>query len=431
MLKKIKYLSLGIIIVSLCALNVQAQNKTGSPYTRYGLGDLQNKNFGDSRAMGNTSLAMRGGNKLYVANPASYTSIDSLRFIMEVGVGGSFKYMSSGTTGETASLYDMNLDYLSFGFPVTSYWGAAMGVMPYSDVGYDLVTSESSLGYPRKHYYAGSGGVNQAFLGSSFSLLDNLSLGVNFNYLFGSISQINTVEFDGEIDGMVDIREENTMYINDYYFSLGAQYTHNFSEEQALTLGITWDVNNTLNAKRDYIVSNSLSSATDVVVDTIAYESKEKGKISLPSGIGAGLAYTYKDVLTLAADYKFQDWTDNEIFGEVDSLGASQRVSMGAEYIPDGKSSASLSYAGKIRYRLGAYYHDSYLQFDQGNTRVNDFGISFGLGLPMKRSNTTFNLSLELGQRGSLKNNLVKEQYVLVGMNFSLADIWFIKRKFE
>ncbi|PLX06787.1 MAG: hypothetical protein C0596_13870 [Marinilabiliales bacterium] len=66
-----------------------------------------------------------------------------------------------------------------------------------------------------------------------------------------------------------------------------------------------------------------------------------------------------------------------------------------------------------------------------GETAINDFGISFGLGLPMKRSRTSFNLSMELGQRGSLENNLIKENYAIIGISFNLAETWFVKRRID
>jgi hypothetical protein len=49
----------------------------------------------------------------------------------------------------------------------------------------------------------------------------------------------------------------------------------------------------------------------------------------------------------------------------------------------------------------------------------------------MKRSKTSFNLSLQLGQRGSLENNLIKENYAIFGLSFNLAEMWFVKSKFD
>ena len=414
----------------LCFFGVtKSQENTGSPYTRYGLGDLMSSYFGDSKAMGGTGLALRKTDKLFVVNPASYTAIDSLHFVMEAGVSGLVRKMSSSESSNPANIYDARLDYLSLGFPVTNWWGASAGVLPYSTVGYDLVTEKENFGYLSKHYYSGSGGINKAFIGNSFMPIKNLSLGFNANYLFGNIKQQNSVRFKDE--GLVNITRENTLYFSDFYFSLGAQYKYEIDKDNSLNIGLVWDMNADLSSKRSLVVTNALSTSSSNPVDTIEFYDKKEGVVSLPQTFGLGVSYQYKDILTVAADAKFQDWSDAEAFGVQDSLGAGQRFSLGAEYIPAGKNSPGLNYLEMVRYRIGGHYNNSYLQFDNGDTKINDFGISFGLGLPLKRSKTTINLSLELGQRGSTDNNLVKEQYAILGVNFSLTDIWFIKRKFE
>ncbi|MDA3911360.1 MAG: hypothetical protein PF448_08395 [Bacteroidales bacterium] len=412
-----------------CVGSAFAQDRIGSPYTRYGVGDLLSRNFGDSKAMGGTSLALRSTNKLYVANPASYSAIDSLNFVMEVGLTAALKRMES--ENQNAVLNDFNLDYLSFGFPVTNWWGASFGLLPYSNVGYDLMSTESFQGLEANYHYAGSGGMNQAYFGSSFKLNKSLSLGVNVNYLFGSIHRTNAVTFSRDDPGMVNVTEKNSMYFSDFYLSLGLQYDWQLNDDNNLTLGLMWENNSELNAKQDLLVTNALSISSSAVIDTLLFQGDQEGTVTLPMSVGAGVAYEHSDKLILAADFYLQDWTNAQMFGETDSLGLSQRVSLGVEWTPDGKNSPGLKYWKKVRYRGGAYYNNTYLQFNQGDTQIDDFGISFGLGLPLKRSNTTFNLSLELGQRGSLQNNLVREQYLVVGMNFSLSDIWFIKRKFD
>ena len=41
------------------------------------------------------------------------------------------------------------------------------------------------------------------------------------------------------------------------------------------------------------------------------------------------------------------------------------------------------------------------------------------------------NLNLELGRHGTLKNTLIKEDYVRFSVNVNLQDIWFRKYKYE
>lgn len=59
-----------------------AQNNTNSPYTRYGYGQLADQGSGNSKAMGGVAYGLRDKYQVNFANPASYTAIDSLTFIL-------------------------------------------------------------------------------------------------------------------------------------------------------------------------------------------------------------------------------------------------------------------------------------------------------------------------------------------------------------
>ena len=65
------------------------------------------------------------------------------------------------------------------------------------------------------------------------------------------------------------------------------------------------------------------------------------------------------------------------------------------------------------------------------NTEVNDFGMSFGVGLPMGKQLSNVNLGFELGKRGELNNGLIKENYLNFRLSLTLNDKWFNKRKLD
>lgn len=424
---------IGIILcLLLVSLGGFSQSNLGSPYTRYGIGDIMGNSFGDGKAMGGANLALRTPQKLQISNPASYTSIDSLAFIMEVGVNAHAKLMESSSPSRQASIYDLGMDYLSFGFPINDWMGTSFGLMPYSNVGYDAKQTDVHHFYPAEKHFSGSGGINEAYFGLGISPFESLSLGANFCYLFGNIDQTNELIFTEDSLGLLDIHENKTYYFNDFFLSFGAQYSLQINTNNSLNIGLRYDNKTILNSRRTYIVTNSVSGMGSSAVDTLGTpEIKKDGEIDLPAKYGIGLAYYYKDKLTLAGDYSMQDWSESEIFGESDSLGTSHCFELGAEWIPDGRHGASLDYWKKVRYRAGVYFENSYLQFKDIDEQINDFGISFGLGLPVKHSASTINLSLEAGQRGSLKDYLVRERYVTLVVNFSLTDIWFLKRKID
>ena len=107
---------------------VRAQG-TSSPYSIYGLGYLEGNSIGPSKGMGGTSIALMSDRYVNLANPASYTGIDSLLTIFEVGVFG--KYSIYSTTQEKQSLINANLKYILMGFRVTPWLAASFGFAPY------------------------------------------------------------------------------------------------------------------------------------------------------------------------------------------------------------------------------------------------------------------------------------------------------------
>lgn len=59
---------------------------------------------------------------------------------------------------------------------------------------------------------------------------------------------------------------------------------------------------------------------------------------------------------------------------------------------------------------------------------INEYGISFGVGLPIGRLFSNVNIGFELGSKGTTKNGLVKENFFNTFISLSLNDKWFEKR---
>jgi hypothetical protein len=82
-----------------------------------------------------------------------------------------------------------------------------------------------------------------------------------------------------------------------------------------------------------------------------------------------------------------------------------------------------------MSYRVGIKYINSYLSLF-GND-INEYGISFGFGFPIKRSQTELDLSFEIGRRGTTKDGLIQENYVNIIFGVSIDEHWFHKRKYR
>ena len=92
------------------------------------------------------------------------------------------------------------------------------------------------------------------------------------------------------------------------------------------------------------------------------------------------------------------------------------------------------SYWDRVTYRAGLRFEDTGLLVKAGNdfTKVKDFGINVGLGLPLPRQLSNVNIGFEYGQKGTTNNSLVKENYFNIRMSLSLNDIkWFKKTRID
>ena len=82
-----------------------------------------------------------------------------------------------------------------------------------------------------------------------------------------------------------------------------------------------------------------------------------------------------------------------------------------------------------MTYRAGARYNQTYLKIN--GKPINEFGISFGMGLPLPRSLTTVDLSIELGRRGTMNENLIRETFVNFTLGISIYERWFVKSRYN
>lgn len=403
-----------------------SQTRISSPYSRYGLGDLQNAKYIGNLAMGGIGIAYRQPSSVNYSNPASYTVFDTNAFVLETGINSQTVKLSTNNQNQRSNY--TSLSHLAFGFPVTKWWGSSIGLLPYSHVGYKISNYEtlSEIG-KIKYLYEGSGGLNQFYVGNAFQL-KNLSVGVNAAYIFGYLDRTSTVSSPDSIYYLA-LRLSNGTRINGFHYNLGLQYEKKINTDWTMQVGLVYSATAKLNAKRDSFAYTFFSSGEDYekIKDTIIDAENTKGKINLPYSLGGGIIIKKSNILMMGFDYQMQNWNNYSSFGEKDSLKNSWVTSFGMEYTPIHTNLSS--YWKRVHYRVGARYAKTYLQLR--NNQLSESAVSFGFGLPLKRSKTSFNIGFELGQRGTLENNLIKEQFGRIILNVSFNEFWFFKRRFD
>ena len=425
-----KYSIVFIALALLLGEVTFSQNNTSSPYTQFGIGDLTNKSFGSSNAMGGIGYGLRSSEHVNIKNPASYSSIDSMSFIFTFGLKS--KVTQYKTIDDKLTKNNSNLSYLAISFPVTKWLKSSIGLLPYSNVGYGFLDTiyYENIGSTLNYNY-GSGGINQFYLGNSIELFDQVSVGFNVSYLFGSLQQIRTLLFVDEV-GFLNTQREDIIRVNDLYLSYGLQYYNKLNDKFSYVLGVSLENSSKINSSYESITISTSSELVEEVdpyyiFDTTQYIYEENNSIILPSNLGLGFSVNYDEKLTFGVDYNIQNWSESRILGKTDSLVNSNSFQFGLEYIPD-KNSAT-KYYKRFNYRLGGHITNSYIQlYDE---QLKDIGFSFGIGIPIKRTRSVVNLSFDFGKRGTTDHNLILENYGILSLNVSLSDIWFIKRKFD
>jgi len=414
-----------LIFVSIFA---QAQSiNTYSPYSRYGIGQIPTRGFAATKAMGGISQAVRNPYGINYLNPASYTAQDTMSFIFDFGMEtGGTKYE---TTNQSTTNGSGGIHHIAISFPITKWWGASMGIVPFSQVGYKIIHYEtdpyilSSIGRI-KYYHNGSGGINQAFIGNAFKATQNLSVGFNLSYFFGSLDYTNEIVYPTDKSNYANTTETNSIVVSDFALSFGAQYTAfiNKAENTYLRFGATLDNETSIKAKRKYYAKWELAGYSD----TIAFLDSTYGQISFPRNISVGVAYNLKNKLFTSIEYSAQDWSDASFLGAKQPLTNSQTFRFGLEYTPNRYSLKN--YMERVNYRFGSHYTNSYIKI--GNDRINEYGLSAGMGFPF-RNNSRFNVSFEWGRRGTTDNNLIRETYGQLNLSLTFYDFWFLKRKYN
>ena len=426
------------IVMLLVLLNVEvfSQASTNSPYSRFGFGDILSESFNQNFALAGTGIGLRSNNNINAINPASYSEITITSF--EIAATNNALWLTDGTQSQFKN--NPHINYLAFGLPIImNKWGMAFGAMPYSNVGYNYSTLKTdSLVGDVSYYYQGEGGITKLFFGNAVKFkIDStsfISAGNNLAFLFGNISSDKKVIFGG-ISNSFNLWEVNNKHIADFTTDFGIQYQKTFTnakdEKYFLTIGATYALAADLKTKKTQNI-RSFTGNIDfgAIKDTISYEENVSDITTIPAKIGGGLSLEKDKKWTIALDFKTSNWGQIQSNENNVDYKNNYTISSGFEIVP--KYDAFNNYFKRIKYKFGVRYSTAYLSIN--NTDINEYGITFGLGLPIKRTDTSMpglNLGIEYGNRGVANNGLVQETFVNFNVGLTINDRWFMKRKYN
>lgn len=418
----------GFIAFFVISSVVCAQADISSPYSRFGIGDVRmNRTNAAIQGMGGLSSTYFGNTYINPANPASYAFIDSLSFVFDVSLYYKTAKFETKQMDENSS--NASLDNANFAFSVTKHWKTGLGLAPLSSMEYEvLIEKYNETGY-YCNFFEGNGGLNEVYWSNGFRILDNLAVGVDAAYIFGTLKEESTIYYPDSMF-FLNGRRTFTNKVKDFRFTLGAIYTLPMKGGNSMTFGLTYKFKNDLNVKRDAFIRNMFVGYGDNVetpVDTFLYAKDQSSSIKMPHSITGGVSFNKGDRLRVGIDFTYQNWKGFEYNGRSDSIQDAWSVMLGASYC--GSHSLAAPYHKRMTFRAGLHFDRTYYKLYGEN--INKFGIAAGFSLPLPRSYTMMNISFEYGQLGTTSKDLIKQKYFQLTVGMSIHDKWFVKRRYK
>jgi len=431
-------------VVALLFVGVWANAQTYSsyaPYSIYGIGDLMSKGTAYNKTMGGVGIAGRSNRFINPLNPASVTARDSLSFMADFSLYQDNKYFRQGDLKSVSNTFNVN--DLIMSFPIYRSSAMMVGIVPYSGTGFgysfgyqdpNIIAHTGDITYTA----AGKGGLYQAFAAAGVTFFKRMSLGFEYNLIFGQTSKdyyetFSESSFNGVKNGF-DLKLKSSS------FKFGLQYEQPIGSTMSVVFGATYD----LNLRMGGTVTGYRFSSGTTLSDTLYFKELDLSKdaeVRLANEIGVGASFRFADKIMVEFDYTRADWrnsgfdttmgfmgnTTQTAVSSVFKSSVAEAYRLGFEYVPNRNDIRY--YYKKVAYRAGAYYKKDYFTLDGHN--IGTVGITLGATLPVVKWYNGLTLGLEFGQRGALDDKLFRERFINFTVGLNIFDIWFMRRTYE
>lgn len=425
-----------LVAVAMLALPAAAQEAFSAytPYSLFGLGQLESVGDQNTAAMGGIGIGLRDPNLINLLNPAAVTARDADAFMLDFGLKQSnMIFAGADADGNLARSAKnlFNIDHIVASFPIYKHSAFRVGIMPFSNTGYAFTFHENqdiilaTLG-DVQYFRTGQGGINQVFAGAGVTLFDRLSLGADGIFYLGTIKRSTSTYFTTNSYQRTASRSWTTV-LRGLSAKAGIQYEQPIGETLSMTVGATYKLGSELKGEFSdlaYVTGGNYSDTTVNVKSKVAYD--------IPQEIAAGITLRKSGVWMLGFDYTRQDWAGS-VFDATPGVnftsGLAESFNAGFEIIPNRYDVRY--YLRTVTYRVGAYHKKQYIMID--GKPVTTTGVTLGFALPVYNRRTSVSFAVDLGQSslagapGITTPGNIRERYVKFSLGVNLFDIWFQK----
>jgi len=406
-----------ILFAVFFTLTLTAQDKTSSPYSYYGIGTPTFNGTADYRSM--EGLAVDADSTRFnIENPAALGKLQLTSFT----VGATQNFTNLKSLDQKEEFRNTTFDYLAVAIP-TGKFNFGFGILPETSVGYKLKESQDDF----QSNFTGRGGLTNVFLSAGYRLHKNLSVGVEGGFHYGSV-QNESLLFQEDIQ--YGTREKNRSDVNGFKFKLTAHYETKISKNLKLQTMVSYAPKAKLTSKNKRWLATLEQSGSNQSIISENEIDLENTNFYLPENfrVGAGIGKFQKWMV--GVEYQNigkEEYTNTSFSPDNITYKKANVYRLGGYYIPNYNDITN--YFNRITFRAGLRYQETGMKINQED--IDEFGISFGLGLPAGRYMSNINLGVEYGQRGTSSAGLVKEDFFNVFIGVTLNDKWFIQRRYR
>ena len=403
------------LILFFISTTMSAQNNTSSTYSMFGLGLMETKADVSSAGMGYAGVALRSRGFLNTSNAASYSALDSTRFLFNLQ--GKLSFADYQSNSDEKHNIDANIESIGFGFKAGKNWGMGFSLSPYSSIGYSVMSNKYMLGTTDKYpvEYTGEGGISQLSWYNGFRLFKGFSLGVNTSYLWGSTDWIEISHYPSIIGET--IYNTRNYRVSTLLMEYGFQY-HQTIGQSVLSLGATANFISEMNTCYEHRIYNNYNT-------NLSFKKENADNLFIPSNYKFGAALQTTKGWLVAADYRYGDWSTSDISISHGNTRDTHSGSIGLQYAAPRYHRSLLK---RMQYRIGAFYNGQYLSI-QGQG-IDEKGLTAGLTIPV-RNGSRITLAYEHKLAGTKSFGLIEERYNTIKLGLTFSENWFQKRKFD
>lgn len=419
-----KHLITSFVLLGFIA---NAQQVGNSPYAAFGIGDIKYDNSIENATMGGISTAYISdfGNTFNFKNPAANGNLILTSIRLE-GTSESNFFKSNYNNISGSKKQSTYLSNISIAFPLSKKVKMGIGYQPYSSKSYDILRSEKAEnGTVKGNHFEGEGTINTLQTALSYNITKEISVGLRTNYYFGNIQDLNELTYSNV--ELINGHEVN-YNVSHFNFTLGAVYQKKFLDDRQITIGGTTTFGKSANFDSKYINSTYYyTKQNQKSNENIIEEKTQKADGLFPMETSLGFGYGENSRWFLGTQIDYKQGKNIAFYGRDVNYKNSLRYAVGGWFIPNINNFRN--YLSRITYRYGAFYEKGSLHLNGKN--INEFGLSFGATLPFKNRMSGLDVGVEFGKRGTIKNDLIRQNFINLRVGLNFADKWFRKRKYD